>query len=220
MAYGFRVFNSSGFIQVDENFATYAVYQSGSVSVGAGGVVDVPLSDLGTTPLIFLRVNHSSNGIAMAGYASSTFRLWGPSVNAGATTVDWYTVVPTNYVSASGNYGLRVFNASGVPVFDSRRSYPRIRQVIQTGATSASEQFFGVVGMPSGGKPYYCGNLVGGLVGAIQTGGSQFQLLYNIVRQTSNSSVSVRTVGQGPFAGVISNSTYPEAFQLIMADSA
>jgi hypothetical protein len=216
MSYGFQVYNASGLIQADDTYSNYAIYQSGSVSIGANTTAALSFTNVGVVPLLFLRIGDSSNRVGIDSISTTGATLRTANTNSGSVTVEWYTAVPTNYVSVSGTYGLTVMNASGAVTFDSRYKYPRFRSILSF-TPSSSSQTINFSAMPDSSRPYFCANMVSGIVGTAQISGSQFMLLLIQVGQPSNTSFTVQEVGYGPLAGTPGSQGYGLSKQFVVA---
>lgn len=125
--YGLLVKNSSGAIQIDSTYKNYSLYEHGE---GVTTVQDTPASyyivdvtfanATSYQPLIALKPS-STRFCGLLNFLTSGsnytgFRL--VSESNYAATVDWMAFVPNETIS-SNTYGMRVYNDSGVLVFDS-----------------------------------------------------------------------------------------------------
>lgn len=109
MAYGFQILSSSGDSQIDSqsSYINYRVLQSGS---GSGNTV-INFTNQSSIPLIFIR---GASGVFfyLANLATNTMTIR----STGA--FDYTILVPTT-ANATSTHGMRVWNDSGVLVFDS-----------------------------------------------------------------------------------------------------
>lgn len=224
MAYGFKILNANGITQVDDTYSCYANYQSGTTTVPVNTDVTINFTNVGVVPMVFFKIRETNQRLMMRELTASSIMVRGDAVNTGSITLDWFTVVPSQYgTAATGTWGVIVRGADGTTVlFDSRKKYPRIRQVIPTGAldfSSNTEQTFTVNAMPSGAKPYFCANMLNGIVGNTPISGSTMHLRYASIQQASNTSIGIKLAAFGPIAGVASGDTYANGFQIVIADA-
>ena len=121
--YGLRIVNSTGKTQIDSTYVNYSLYEHGeSVTTTA------TLSIYGSTvtfstataipPLIAIKPGSAYCGLNS--YIKSGANYTGFKVMSGlaAATFSWQAFLP-NTAKSSETYGLRVYNSSGVRVFDS-----------------------------------------------------------------------------------------------------
>ncbi len=141
MSYGFKVINSTNYIQVDDTFVCARMVASGTApSKGALGIsgtkptINFP-SGMSGVPLVFVKPA-SLNGF-VGGYQDfgTKFAYW---CNV-SFSYRIFTVSGTPIQDAS-TYGLQVKNSSGVEVFSTKLTYPRVQNVF-LGSLSSSTSF-------------------------------------------------------------------------------
>jgi hypothetical protein len=128
MGYGLKVKNSNGQIQIDATYKNYCLYEHGeNVSTilleGTGAIREATITFNNATPYPPLIAIKPSASIycGLYSYTKSGNNYTGFIVRSEAgysATIDWMAFVP-NETASSAAYGMRVYNASGVLVFDS-----------------------------------------------------------------------------------------------------
>lgn len=127
MSYGIQVFNSNGNIMFDaaKTLKSYVLKASGtatSVSVSAGEHLFVKLPSSGDNSLnhIVEPQNYPTQGTS----ATQTFNFYkiNPAFtfNKFSESLDYFIIKPSRDFTASGNYGVRIFNSDGTVQFDTR----------------------------------------------------------------------------------------------------
>ena len=213
MTYGLQIFNDSNFIQIDETYKNYAIDESGSLSVAATTITTVSFTSRSSEiPLLFIRNQSTSTYFLIRGITSSSFVI----VVGAACVIDWFTAWPSNLVPASTeNNGLTSYDASGQLIFDSRKQYPQMREIINLGIVTTAATFnFSLV--PSGNKPYICANTISGFVAASDFFTAQ-RLASIAVTQTSSTQIITQQMLNG---GIIASGTgsWNRPSQLIITD--
>ena len=130
MSYGVLVKNSSGYIQIDDNYSNYTLIASGSVGISASTMSKVNPATVyfasQSSPVVVCIGNTGGAVVALLATSASSVQL----VSGTNTTVPYriYANVAHNPGSTSG-YGLVVRNASGQVVFNSNLTYMRVGQL-------------------------------------------------------------------------------------------
>jgi hypothetical protein len=130
MSYGILVKNSSGYIQIDDNYSNYTLIASGSVGVSASTVNQVNPATVYFTdqpsPVVVCVGNTGGAVVALLTTSSSSVQF----VSNANITVSYriYANVANNPGLISG-YGLVVRNASSQVVFNSNLTYMRVGQL-------------------------------------------------------------------------------------------
>lgn len=130
MSYGILVKNSSGYIQIDDNYSNYALIASGSVWVSASTVTRVNPATVyfasQSSPVVVCIGNTGGAVVALFAITDSSAQF----ISNASTTVPYriYANVADNPGSTSG-YGLVVRNASSQVVFNSNLTYMRVGQL-------------------------------------------------------------------------------------------
>jgi hypothetical protein len=169
MTFGLRIRNDLGEIQIDDLWQTLRVREGGTLSIvnnndGSGlatlssppTAADAPLFAVHSTEIHAaahtpcLDVSDLDD-IDDAGPMIELFcRKIGAST---AHTVKWLCVDATTPAPTTDAYGLQVFNAAGVSVFDSRQDLVLIRDVILVGTSGTLTRTFSHAACR--GTPYY-----------------------------------------------------------------
>lgn len=130
MSYGILVKNSSGYIQIDDNYSNYTLIASGAVSVSASTASKVNPATVSFTsqssPVVACIGDTSGAYVAVLSRSSTSVQF----VSNASITLPYriYANVANNPGSTSG-YGLIVRNASGQVVFNSNLTYMRVGQL-------------------------------------------------------------------------------------------
>lgn len=140
MTFGARVVNQSGFTQIDQDYPTFAVSQTGTLnfSGGSGGSqVTLSYSDTGSAPIIFVKwssQDYSINCKRVRRDSAVFFLLRNDGAPGVAAQVPYMLCTPNVSPSgpSAGDQGLVVRTASGATAFDSRVPSARVAQVITT----------------------------------------------------------------------------------------
>jgi hypothetical protein len=156
MVNGLQVFNSGGYVQIDETYRNYLKVASGSGS-SSSYEISFP-SQTSAEPLIFFRPASDSVRVYPVWATSSSFTVSSDGV------FEYIVFGLDNPVTDTGTHGLQVFNASSGRIFDSRNEGVRIQHVIRqpmkTAPYSQGPNNFPItVTYPSwGGRPWLCFN--------------------------------------------------------------
>lgn len=176
MSYGFEVLNSSGVLIANSTDFNYGLVTSGSVTTAAGGnnistvsPTSIAFSNTGEIPLVFVR-NNGTNYISLWSLTTTGASFVGFSNTGGignrrstaAATIDFRIYTPfRNLGNVSGqDYGIQIFDASGVKTFDSNYAFPRVVNSGSIAVPSATDSDGGVISgatFPSGvsANPWY-----------------------------------------------------------------
>jgi hypothetical protein len=214
MTYGLQIFNDNNFIQIDETYKNYAIDESGSLSVAALSIVTVNFTSRSSEiPLLFIRNQSASTYFLIRAITTNSF-----TVVVGVTCViDWFTAWPSNLVPASvENNGLTSYDASGQLIFDSRKQYPEMRQIINLGIVTITAVTFSFPLVPSGNKPYICANTISGFVAAYNISTAQ-RLASIAITQPSSTQIVVQQILNGGILAVGTGSWNKDS-QVIITD--
>lgn len=130
MAYGLLVKNSSGYIQIDDNYSNYTLIASGSVTISESYDDSIKIATISFPSQSFpVSVCIGNTGSAFVACVSRTSTSVGLVASA-TVTISYriYGLISVNPGSTSG-YGLIVKNGSGGVVFNSNLPYMRIGQI-------------------------------------------------------------------------------------------
>jgi hypothetical protein len=172
MAFGLRVRNASNEIQIDEAWKTLRLREGGTLNIvnntgltGYATLVDPPTP--ADAPLFGV---HCTTAPAAAHTPIidvddlDDIDANGPiieircrRIGSGTHTVKWLCVDATTPAPTTDTYGLRVRNAAGEPVFDSRQDLVLIRDVILVGTSATLTRTFSHA--TCRGTPYYVSGL-------------------------------------------------------------
>lgn len=195
MAYGFYATNSSGFVQIDQDYSNFVLDESGTVAIPyTTRIVSIPVTDRGFIPLLFLRVQGTQRVIATSKfYSSNIFELYTETGLTQNVLVDWFTCTPIDYVPPpEAGYGMHVYKSDGSIAFSSNKKYQNIRQIIDfgfVGGTAVSRTF---TAMPNGEKPYICANNLFSPVFVSQATPSQAVFFGHAITQPSTTQVTLQ----------------------------
>lgn len=154
MSFGFKAVNELGETVIDADFVNYALAYTGSFTCGNQNVVTVtyptPLTSQ-DAPLIAVKrwagIDFMFQDMAAIGvpgnWTGFTVRCFRASASAPTSVAMQYRVYATGLPRLE-DWGMQVFNGSGVRVFDSSRKLLTFRGRIE-GAVSAWEHTSGVV---------------------------------------------------------------------------
>ena len=147
MSYGIRVENSSGFLQIDQDFVNYVLVASGSVSAtGTFNNLDTITVDFSssvtTTDTLFFARPTTTGQQGFTGFAA----ISGTSGDTRATMLTPYTgtIEYQVYERASGltppntGYGLTVLKSDGTLAYSSEFKVPRVFSVVDVNAGASS----------------------------------------------------------------------------------
>ena len=144
MGYGARILNSSGYVQIDEDYSNYTLIQSGSVTSPATwgtternpGTVSFPAQ---SNPVIVCLGTTGSAYVSVTSVTQSSFSI----ISDIAVTVSYRVYALIADASISNGYGLMVRNSSGKNVFHSNANYLRMHQLnfLQQTAAAATSSF-------------------------------------------------------------------------------
>jgi hypothetical protein len=127
MSYGLLVKNTAGAIQIDATYKNYSLYEHGeNVITSSSGspvsyyVATITFANASSYPPLIAIKPSSSNYCGLSYYTKSGSNYTGFVVHSyfnTAVTFDWMAFVPNETISSS-TYGIRVYNDTGVLVFD------------------------------------------------------------------------------------------------------
>ena len=131
--YGLKVWNKDGFVQIDGTYRNLGLRAKGSVYSGGVGsstgfyiaAVTLPA----TAPMLAWRATAPTAQrqiVQSGGQITYYFECQGNGVR-----VDYWLFDFPDFAILPGNYGLRVWSASGEVVFDSRARYMRVIDSLQ-----------------------------------------------------------------------------------------
>jgi hypothetical protein len=147
MSYGLRVYNDSGFLQVDQDYKNYSLHQAGTIVTSSQTVYNgnygnytgygfwsVSFPALDHTPLVFVKINNTSHMIGgtptKTGVSGRVLSSTGTNVGTATGITVSYAVFRRDPVQSSDSQGLRIFNASGQLTFDSGKKPLRVCSVL------------------------------------------------------------------------------------------
>lgn len=109
MPHGLRIQSASGYTQIDENYSNYLLYASGSANSPSG------IPDYGSDQITLIRIPYGG--------------VWG--YDQGNSTVEWRAYRLSQFVGATGSYGLRVYGGNGALHFDSNRQAMKVNSITE-----------------------------------------------------------------------------------------
>ena len=140
MSHGLKVYNDANELTIDQDYANYALWTTGTISKAVNtlatpwafpSVVSEPPLLFVYTPSVFM----GSLGYDLSGgNFNGIYLCWQDGGNSGATSlsVQYKLFVPTGRLGPSADaYGMRVFRADGSVAFDSGRDYMKIADLAQ-----------------------------------------------------------------------------------------
>jgi len=163
MSFGLQVQNSGGDVLIDADFRNYEVVAEGTAThVGSGlsAFVDVSFSATNRPPLVFVR--STSFGLGQATMLKSGGGLYNNArlySEAPFNTFgfDWFVAAPVDSQSADA-WGMQVFDAAGLKVFDSGRRYLQFRDVVPVSLQTLAADLDATIDVShaSVSDAYYC----------------------------------------------------------------
>jgi len=180
MSFGFRSLNSSGFLQIDEDYENYALYQSGTVTVSStpwfpygssnyggtgqpGSVITLPTG----IPLGSLMVAVKPTTESGSPYVRAVIVSWNSSgtlnsrvvIHAKPSTNITYKIFrKSSFVTASGSYGLSVFKSNGDLAYNSNQGAMAI-ETISSGNVNGRNISYNISMSSLSGKYIVCQNI-------------------------------------------------------------
>lgn len=147
MSYGFKVYNSSSFIQIDDTYRNHSLLQSGSVLCSTnrdlggyslvGGTVNYSRA-LSEVPIVLVKLESSSYFVRIARLTNSDlfFVVYNNLGNVVSGVTVQYALYTPGGATGTGNYGLNVYKSDGTVVFDGRIAdkYLKLHQKISATA--------------------------------------------------------------------------------------
>jgi hypothetical protein len=135
MSYGFRLLNSAGYTQIDQDWSNWAVVSKGSFTFSGGTYAQVGIPDYGVIPMVFMK-NNTGYFVGLSridlvskgnGANFAYFELMGAPAGA---VVEYMLAIPSNLIAAPYNpSGLKVYRADGSIAFSSQVETPRISAI-------------------------------------------------------------------------------------------
>lgn len=150
MSYGLNVRNENDEMIVDQDYANYALWASGTITQ-ALGTFGTPWNFpalAAEPPLLFL--SSPTRFVACPGYAMSganfagVYLIWEDGGNSGSAglSVDYRLYLPASSRGASGDgYGLRVFRSDGSIAFDAGYDYLKIAAMAAPARSSGMQTY-------------------------------------------------------------------------------
>lgn len=141
MPAGFQIVNSSGVVQVDENYVNLGLVAKGTITIPAGGIgglaAPAQISFTGVSPILCIRPVNTFAFIRSVTKSGSTYAY---TVNGGfatsgnssplAETFNWYIFDRMSQIGTT-NYGIQIYNAAGEITFNSSANPMRVAAVGQ-----------------------------------------------------------------------------------------
>lgn len=145
MAFGAKIINDTGSIQIDQDYKNLAMVAKGNIvttnTIG-GGYSWVDLTITGINPILALRcTTRSCHYYYITNSGSNwTYRIFINNSTAGVDTITYYVFdePPTPVMSG---FGMIIFNSASQPCFDNRHKYLRVTAMIEHPHTEASHTF-------------------------------------------------------------------------------
>lgn len=136
MPSGIQVINNAGTILIDENYSNLAVRASGTVtgSTSSTGRLDFAVASGLNAPMFAIAPSAAQFSVLAYRPDTNVIKIQGRD-NTQSTNFPYF--IFDTPVASGLNYGLQVFNASGVLTFDSNLKYARVVDVFG-GTTEAS----------------------------------------------------------------------------------
>lgn len=135
MSYGFRLFNSAGYTQIDQDWANWAVVAKGSFTYRGGTAAQVGIPDYGVTPMVFVK-NNTGYFVGLTRVdlvsqgESGNFAYFTLMFAPVGVVVEYMLAIPSNLLAAPYNpSGLQVYRANGSTAFNSQFETPRISAI-------------------------------------------------------------------------------------------
>lgn len=135
MTYGLKVYNSSGFVQIDDAYSNHALVMEGTAMTGTTIHTPFVIADC----LLFVRLpvgatTPGSYTYAIVDLNDGRFN----HVSVGANFVYEYRLYASNgALPGINSHSLQVFKADGSVAFDGSRSYARLAAVVQHDPTTS-----------------------------------------------------------------------------------
>lgn len=139
MGYGLTILNESLFTQIDQDYKSLEIVQSGTVSLSAAvsgvsqgydspfhGALD--LTGFSTPPLVFIKWGSSSSYVCISKLTNTRITFLGCNANSTAFsggTLSYMLAMPSGSDTLN-NFGLKIQNSSGETVFTSNKKYTRV----------------------------------------------------------------------------------------------
>lgn len=198
MTAGLEVYNDSGSILIDSTYQNYSLLASGTVAAGTA----VSFSTTSIRPLVFVRFNTPNRFVRISDLTSNsvTFQTYdlqegtGNFSNpvAGSTEYMVFGVASTLAPSTHG-FGLNVFDAAGILVFDSNQIVPRVKQVVTVPAlpvvSDGNRATISAISHSQGTNPWMLANSTYNTYGYVffnDSPGTLSQLLWTAIRSDTS----------------------------------
>lgn len=145
MPAGFQSFNDSGTVQIDDTYPSLILNASPTITVT--GAYDTILDVNGANPMLFLGQTNGA-GVCVRSRVNIGTNVWRYTMQA-SSTVNVRIYIFDYATPYAGNYGMQVFNGSGVLIFDSNAPFFKMVAIYQVG-TIANQTFYA----PADGRSY------------------------------------------------------------------
>jgi hypothetical protein len=132
MTYGYIQYNNDGYVQIDDTYSNLKEVSSGTLYTG----YETYFPGTSSIPLIAFKNTYSVNQF-MYLYRVSTSSFIIQAENSAQYPVDYKVYSTTDTPSPAGGYGMRIFNPSGVCLFDSNYGYMGIKYISDITSTLA-----------------------------------------------------------------------------------
>lgn len=204
MSYGIRLLNDSGAILVDGEYSNYSLLASGTLAVSPGGT-DVTFAATPARPIVFVRLQSTTKWAAI-GFLSSTvarFHMYdSPSLpdinprNEVSGTLEYMIFGLALAVAPVAGYGMRVYNAVGLLMYDSSVLTPRVKQIVQVSSIPSPQGGVNLgpvvsVSHSLGGSPWIMANPTLCFYGHYYQTGSTADLFRPCVRSSAAGQIEV-----------------------------
>lgn len=142
MSYGLRIYNESGYVQIDDTYSNFTVIASGS----GASAQEITFPAQARPPLVLISPASDGQPLVRWSLQTSSFQVRGGSFS-------YKVLVPTSDIGAGAeSYGLRVYNASGGICFDSGREQFRVLKSVTFVPTSLTSEVY--IDVPAGSGTY------------------------------------------------------------------
>ncbi len=181
MSFGFRIKNDSSDVVVDADFRNHSVFSSGSMSVSADTEHTLSFGARSDTPILLIQ----PGGIFVGGASSPDSKDQVRFFADAAGTVGYAILDGDGALADSAGWGLRVLDGAGAQVYDARRRYLLVRDVLLVSTPPIEgSQSAAVINHASVPNAYYLISAFGGSLASAT--GFQNLVWLPMIRQTSN----------------------------------
>lgn len=118
MSYGFRAVNQSGYVQIDQDYANFALVASGTASTGSVVIVGIDLAEC----LVFIKLPLNKWAAADGGTSFGDRFVIVPEYGAGSFTYEYRVYRYATSLSRTSGYSLQIFRGDGTLCFDGNRA--------------------------------------------------------------------------------------------------